>query len=205
MGILSSSVSITRYLINGDLEKPVIDTVMNGLKKNTIADIDEDDAMEKISGWTDFENPYQPDFENKSCLYGPYFIFALRIDKKRISSKIIKKQMILEINKRLKESEREHLSKNEKKEIKENIILKLSKRIPATPDIYDIVWNYEQKTLWFFSNLKAANEELENLFSKSFKLNLIRWFPYTAAHLDASLPDDRKDRLESLSPQYFSE
>jgi len=54
--------------------------------------------------------------------------------------------------------------------------------------------------LWFFSNLKAANEELETLFSESFKLSLIRMFPYTAAELDADLTDSERDRLNQISP-----
>ncbi len=41
MGLLSSSVSITRYRVEGDLEKPVIETVAAALKKNSISEIDD--------------------------------------------------------------------------------------------------------------------------------------------------------------------
>ena len=82
----------------------------------------------------------------------------------------------------------------------DNVINKLSLRIPATPNIYDIVWNYEGLSLWFFSNLKAANEELETLFSKTFDLVLIRLFPYTAAELSANLTDSQRDELQKISP-----
>ena len=72
--------------------------------------------------------------------------------------------------------------------------------IPATPLIYDLIWNYVGGKLWFFSNLKAANEELETLFAESFKLSLIRMFPYTAAEMDADLSDSERDRLNQISP-----
>jgi len=76
----------------------------------------------------------------------------------------------------------------------------MSLRIPATPHIYDLIWNYEGGKLWFFSNLKSANEELETLFAESFKLSLIRMFPYTAAEMDADLTDSERDCLNQISP-----
>jgi hypothetical protein len=76
-------------------------------------------------------------------------------------------------------------------------------RIPATPNIYDLVWNYEDSVVWFFSNLKAANEELETLFAKSFNLSLIRLFPYTAAELSSDLSDSQRDKLQKISPTQF--
>ena len=59
MGLLSSSVSITRYKVEGALEKPIVETVTAALKKNSISEID-DHASEMSVGWTSFNNPYQP-------------------------------------------------------------------------------------------------------------------------------------------------
>jgi recombination associated protein RdgC len=59
--------------------------------------------------------------------------------------------------------------------------------------------------LWFFSNLKGANEELETLFSRSFKLKLIRLFPYTMATLASPLSDMEKDVFSRLTPTRFKE
>lgn len=204
MGLLSSSVSITRYKVEGKLEKPVLETVANGLKKNVIQEID-DDVSEKAVGWTSFNKPFKPDFEGSSFVFGTHMVFSLRIDKKTIPQKIVQKHYNMEMAKKLAESGREYLSRNEKKLIKEHVINALSLRIPATPNIYDLIWNYEESSLWFFSNLKAANEELETLFSKSFKQNLIRLFPYTTADLLAGLSDTDRDVLSKLSPTTFME
>lgn len=203
MGLLSPSVSITRYRVEGKLEDPVIETVTRGLKKYILREIDKDES-EKTSGWTSFNNPFKPDFDGSSFLIGNYFVFSLRIDKKSIPSKIIQKYYALETSKKLAESNREFLSRNEKKLIKEHVINVLSLRIPATPNIYDLVWNYEKNYLWFFSNLKTANEEIETLFSKSFKLTLIRLFPYTMADLTCSLSDADRDVLSKISPSEFT-
>ena len=87
--------------------------------------------------------------------------------------------------------------------MKDNVLNALSMRVPATPNIYDVVWNYEAASLWFFSNLKAAIEELETLFAKSFGLSLIRIFPYTAADLASKLTDAQRDDLQKISPTQF--
>ena len=203
MGLLSSSVSLTRYKVEGKLKNPVLDTIANGLNKFAVSEIDEDPS-DKAIGWTSFQNPYQPDFGGSSFVYGNYLVFSLRIDKKIISPKVINKHYAREMAKRLEESGRDFLSQNEKRMIKDHVLNVLSLRIPATPNIYDIIWNYEESDLWFFTNLKAANEELETLFSQSLRLTLIRLFPYTMAELTSALSDSERDRLNNLSPSQFS-
>jgi recombination associated protein RdgC len=202
MSILSGTVSITRYKVHGKINAPIIDNIADGLKSNTILEID-NQISDKAIGWTTFDKPFQPDFEGSSFVYGNYFVFALRIDKKNIAAKVLKKHYTIEAAKRLADSGRDFLSKNEKNLVKEHVISKLIVRIPATPNIYDLVWNYEDSVIWFFTNLKAANEELENLFSKSFNLSLIRLFPYTAAELSSDLSDSQLDELQKISPTLF--
>jgi len=204
MGILSSAVSITRYKVEGKLEEPVLETISEELEKNSVLEID-DDVSEKAVGWTSFESPFNPDFGGSSFDFGSYLVFSLRIDRKTIPSKVLKKYCALEYAKRLAESGRAYLSKNEKQSIKEHVSNLLNLRIPATPNVYDLLWNLEDSRLLFFSNLKAANEELETLFSTSFKLTLIRLFPYTMADLTAGLSHTDRDILRKLSPTMFME
>ena len=199
MSLFSGSASITRYKVQGKMKPPVLETVASGLTNNTISEID-NQIPDTAVGWTSFEKPFQPDFSGSVFVYGNYFVFSLRIDKKNIAPKILKKHYAVEAAKRLADSGREYLSKTEKKLIKDHVINALSLRIPATPNIYDLVWNYEDSSVFFFSNLKAANEELETLFSKSFELSLIRMFPYTTAYLSAGLSDSQHDELQKISP-----
>lgn len=203
MGLLSSSVSITRYKVDGKIDDPLIENIAKGLKKYSIHEID-NDSHEKMIGWTSFDNPFQPDFKGASFSIGTDLVFSLRIDKKTIPSKVVQKHVVIETAKRLEETGREFLSKNEKKMIKDHVINLLYLKIPSTPNIYDIVWNYEDKRLWFFSNLKRANEELETLFTKSFNLILTRLFPFTIANFTLGLSDAQRDILAKLSDTKFS-
>ena len=204
MGLLSSRISITRYKVSGQFEGSVHETVYQGLKQHAIPKIEDDDS-EAIVGWTSFDNPYTPDFEGYSFVFGAHMIFAMRIDKKSIPPKLVQKHYALEITKHLADTGRHFLSGNEKKAIKEHVVKTLSRRIPATPNIYDLAWHYKDASLWFFSNLKSANETLETFFIKSFGLHLIPLFPYTTADLKAGLSARERDLLLKLEPSRSEE
>lgn len=198
MGLLSSTTSASRYKVDGELEKPIIETVAEALNKYSIREIDNQPSDQSI-GWTSFQTPFEPDFDKSPFLIGTYFVFSMRVDKKVIPPKLLQKHFASESAKRLKALERDFLSADEKKALKDQIVQRLNQQMPATPTVYDLVWQYEKKVLWFYSNLKSANEHIETLFYKSFGIHLIRQIPYTMAAFDPSLTDDQKDELEKIA------
>jgi DNA recombination-dependent growth factor C len=202
MGLISTKSSVTLYRVEGEIDKPIIPTVLKCLGRHVFSET-ESELQEKVSGWTSFEEPFNPNFESRDPLIGQYFVFSLRIDRKKVPPKIIQKYYSMEKNRRMADKGGNFLSRNEKKEIKDRVILRLLKRIPSTPDLFDVVWNFENKDLYFFTNLKSANVELESLFYKSFRLNLIRLFPYTIADLQGGLKNTEKDVLNKLSATKF--
>lgn len=202
MSFLSSNVSITNYIVNGQLEEPVAETIFERLSSHVIEDID-GEATDKSVGWTSYDNPFEPDFKGSQFIIGSHFVFSLRIDKKQISPRVILKHYQKELAKKLKETGRDYLNKGEKKAVKDYVITMLYQRIPASPYIYDMVWNYEKSRISFFSNQKTANDEFETLFIKSFNLELIRIFPYTSAFFLQNISDSEKDILNSLKPDSF--
>ena len=88
MGVLSSSVSITQYRVEGGIETAFMETVTDALKNNAIREID-NEPDEKSVGWTCFQSPFKPDFEGSSFMFGTHLIFSLRIDKKSIPPKLM--------------------------------------------------------------------------------------------------------------------
>ena len=202
MSLLASSVSVSRYRVDGKPPAPVLENIRSGLTRNVFYD-EGPESAELTSGWTSFENPFNPDFEGDSFMFGSYLVFALRLEKKSIPAKVVKKHLAIESARQLKGTNRQFLTRDEKQAIHDHVIHTLVRRIPATPDIHDLVWNLEESSLWFFTNLKAANEALETLFIKSFNLQLIRLFPYTSAHLESGLSSGEHDRVLKLTPSRF--
>ncbi len=202
MALLSATFSLARYRVEGGIPDPFLETLRERLKNHMIREIDNEPA-EKSVGWTCFEAPFQPDFDQASLVFGTHLVFCLRIDKKQIPAKVLHKHLNMAIAKRLSQAGRSSLSRNEKQELRDEVARRLYARIPATPNIYEVVWNYEQGVLWFFTTQKAANEELETIFSKTFKLSIIRLFPFTEADLACGLTDQQKDVLYKVTPAVF--
>ena len=203
MALISSTHSITRYHIDGKFDGSINEEILNGLIKYSIPKI-ESEYDEITAGWTPLESPYNPDFEKFSFSFGTYFVFSLRIDKKSIPGKLIQKYMALEIEKKIENSGRDFISRNEKLELKEHVTDILMHKIPAVPSLYDILWDYEQKNLYLYTTQKAANEFFETIFLKSFKLKPIRLFPYTLIETKSLFSNTQKDKVLNLTPLKYS-
>ena len=203
MGLISSTHSVARYHIDGKIEGLINEKVRKGLIKYSIPKI-ENEYDEISAGWAPLESPYNPDFERFSFIFGTYFVFSLRVDKKSIPVKLIQKYMALEIEKKKEKSGRDFISKNEKSELKEHVTDILMHKIPAVPSLYDVLWDYEEKNLYLYTTQKAANEFFETIFLKSFKLKPIRLFPYTLIETKSSLQSSQKDKFLTLTPLKYS-
>ncbi len=199
MGILSSSQSISRYYIEGNFQEQVSETIQKKLIQNTIPEIQ--NPYEEISaGWVSFENPYSSDFEKDSFIFGTYFVFSLRIDKKNIPAKLLQKHLVMEIEKKKAESGRNTIPKKELSRIKEKVRDNLLQQMPFVPNIYNVLWNYEENSLLFFTTQKTVNEFFESLFFKTFELKAIRIFPYTMIETNSRFSSVQKDQIYTLSP-----
>ncbi len=202
MGLLSSSVSVSRYKVVGEIEGSIMETVQEGLKKNAISTI-EDEYAEITLGWTPFESDFDPDFEKFTFTYGKSFVFSMRIDKKSVPTKIIQKHIAIETARKLNEDGREFLSKNEKIDIRDAITDKLMRQMPSTPNVYNVLWDHEAGYVLFFSTQKAANEELETLFARSFKVKIIKLFPFTMVETSDDFTNEERDRVMQLTTLNF--
>ncbi|MEX1313973.1 MAG: recombination-associated protein RdgC [Desulfotignum sp.] len=203
MGFLSATVSMSRYRITDSFDTEPMEQVRDGLIRHAIPTL-ENEYEEISAGWTPFESPYLPDFEKFPFVFGTYFLFSLRIDKKSIPAKLVHKQMAIEIEKKKLASGRDFVSKNEKSEIKETVMDVLMHKMPAIPNVYDVLWDYDTGNLFLFTTQKAANEFFETIFFKSFNLKPVRLFPYTLVETKSAFSSANKDRILTLTPLHFS-
>jgi DNA recombination-dependent growth factor C len=203
MGFLSATQSMSRYRITDSFDSEPMEQVRNGLIHHAIPKL-ENEYEEISAGWTPFESPYLPDFEKFSFVFGSYFLFSLRIDKKSIPAKLVHKQMAIEIEKKKAETGRDFISKNEKSELKETVMDVLMHKMPFIPNVYDVLWDYDTGDLFLLTTQKAANEFFETLFFKSFILRPIRLFPYTLVETKSAFSPAHKDRIMTLTPLHFS-
>lgn len=204
MAILSSSTALSCYHVDGTFTDDISGIVEKGLQKYKITDIDGDTA-DSVFGWTSQENPFSANFEGRSFVVGSFFIFSLRMDKKVIPAMVLKKHVAIETEKRLAASGKDSLSKQEKKQLIDAVRNNLLVRIPSTPTVVDIFWNFEEQTIYLCSAAKTMNEIFETLFKRTFDVPLIRLFPYTIAAYKNILTPGELDTLHNLRPTLLKE
>ena len=78
MGLLSATTSLSRYKVTGKLDDPVLDTIAAGLKKNVIADID-DNPSDRAVGWSSFQDPFKPNFDGSSFCFSFWYNYRLHL------------------------------------------------------------------------------------------------------------------------------
>ncbi|MFO7760965.1 MAG: recombination-associated protein RdgC [Desulfobia sp.] len=200
MGIISSSFTFVRYSVEGELPDNFWDFAAKCITSCSFRDID-DTLDERSLGWVSVHNMFDTDPQYEDYAVGDYIVLSLRIDERKIPTKLLKKYCLKEEVRLKKKKELAKLSKSQKMEIKENVHWQLLKQIPPQAATYDICWNLAESVLYFFSTTEKVQSELENFFKETFGLSLQLQIPYlTAEHL---LEPDKHYELARLSPQIF--
>jgi len=197
MGVLSKSQTVVRFAVEGTLPSDLNSEIMAGLKANAISEPVITDFEDHV-GWVPFEEPFVGNFDGAQIRYGDMFVFSLRIDTKTVPGKAVQKTVALRIRERKEQTGRDFVSKNEISEIKEDVMGSLMMKAPYTPNIFEFVWDVDQKVAYLYSARKKALEAVVLLFLKSFNLKLVRLIPYfnAAKGMDADL----EGQLSTLTP-----
>ncbi|MFW6235909.1 MAG: recombination-associated protein RdgC [Desulfovibrionales bacterium] len=202
VGFLNASTSFTRYVL---AEKSVLTgaDIAERLKKHAFQDIDES-AEERSFGWVSFEDMLDTQWKTAPPDKGEYLAFALRLDTRRVPPAVMKKHLQLALEqykKSLGEKGREHISREERKEIQEQVQLRLMARTLPIPAIFDVVWNVPAGRIYFGSTRDKVQEMFEEMFFHTFNLRILPLNSYLLArqHLDAK----RFKVIEDAEPAVF--
>lgn len=203
MGILSASVSLTRYRIIEEVPKQLWPNIPDLLLKFAFEDI-ENTAEERSFGWTCLDNMLDTNWETAAPQKGAYLAFALRLDTRRISPAVMKKHYTLELEKlihNMQEQGKKFVSKEQKKELKEQIRLKLLAKTLPVPAQFDVCWNVGNNSVYLGSSTDKIRQMFEELFTQTFELHLEAQTPYFLALNE--LGPERGSELNSYEPAMF--
>ncbi len=203
MSFLSAAVSLTRYRILEEVTDAMLREVPQKLKEFRFRDID-NTADERSFGWTSLDDMLDVDFAQAPIEKGPYFAFALRLETRRVQPAVFKKHYQLALRAELakaKEQGKNFLSRERKRELKEQIMLKLRARSLPVPAVFEAVWNTGTGHIWLDTTNAKAKALFEDCFNMTFGLHLEPLTPFfSALH---SLGEDAAARLENLDPTLF--
>ena len=200
MGILSNSLSLTRYKIVGNVPDTLWPEIKARLLKFSFRDIDHT-ADERSFGWVCFDNMLDPARQTAPPEKGGYLAFALRLDTRRLPAAVLNKHFQLFLSDYmadLKKKGIQNISRQKKKELKEMVKAQLMAKILPVPAYFDVVWDIKKHIVYFASTKPRIMELFEELFARTFELHLEPQNPFFMA-LNI-LGEEQLSKLEALEP-----
>lgn len=205
MGFASSSCSFTRFKIVDPVPDNLFCQLTDKLVQYSFRDIDDLPEMRSI-GWVNFDDMLDSSWSLSPPQKGDLIFFSLRMDTRRIPPAVFKKHFSLAILKEKNEmqnKERKFISRERKKEIKEQVLLRLRQKFLPIPAIFDVIWIIEKNEIWFFSLQSKMIDLFMDEFLKTFGLHIE---PFTPFNLAADFLDEENIlRLEALQETIFAQ
>lgn len=206
MSFLKTSTSFTRFRLTDPAPASLWAEVPDRLRRNCFTDIDEL-PEERSFGWTSFEDMLDTTWNLAPVEKGVYLAFCLRLDTRRVPPAVIKKHLALALKQEEahnREQGRKFVSRERKKELKEQVMLRLRMRFLPIPAEFQVVWNTSESTIYFASTQQKMLDLFEELFIRTFELHLVPLSPYelAAAQLQGGA-SSLQLQLDTLEPTQF--
>lgn len=204
MSFLKSSTSFTRYRVVDEIPAGFWTELPDKLKQFAMKDIDELPEP-RGWGWTSFEDMLDVDWaDHPPQKGGEYMTFSFRVDTRRMPPAVVKKHVALALKAeelKMRAVGKTFVSRERKKEIKEQVLFVLNKRFLPIPAEFQVIWNLNAGLVYIASVQGKLLELFEEYFVHSFGLHLEQLTPYgLAARL---LPEAELDRLDDVEPTSF--
>jgi hypothetical protein len=145
MGIQSASATFTRFTVQDPVQKDFWDFVENALKEGSFNPVQEDRS--EASGFASWDDLFDTSFDFTSYHKAEYVAFRFRVDRRKVPSILLKQQVQTAIQEHREKSEGKWPSRQEKLEIREDVLDRLLARSLPQPAACDLVWNTRNKTL----------------------------------------------------------
>ncbi len=204
MSILSASLGLTRYRIIEEVPTELLQEIPAKLDKFCFVDIDAT-ADERSFGWSNIDDMLDMNWTQSPPEKAEYFTFGLRHDTRRSSPAVLKKHYTIALNKELahnKEQGKNFVSRDRKREVKEQVTLRLRARTLPIPAMFDIIWNPPANRIYLTTTNSKVRDLFEDYFTLTFDLHLEPLTPFFMA-LDV-LGEDAAPKLENLDPTIFA-
>ncbi len=183
MGFLSASTSFVRYRVLEEVPEGLWTQIPDKLREYGFQDIDQT-SDERSFGWVSIDNMLDSTLSETPPFKGEFAAFALRLDTRRISPAVFKKHYQLaleELTASMKEKGTPFVGRDRKKELKDQVKLRLLGRTLPVPAVFDVVWNIQNNRVALASTQDKIKQLFEDLFTQTFQLHLEPLTPYYLA------------------------
>ena len=204
MGLLSASSGFTRFRIVDEVPDTLWTEIPERLKRFAFKEI-ENTADERAWGWVCLDDMLDSFWRTAPPEKGGYFAFTLRLDTRRVAPAVFKKHFTIAVRKEeqvAKEQGRKYLGRERKKEIKEQVMLKLMARSFPIPAVFDAVWNIQEGRIYLCCTGSKVIELFMNHFTDTFDLHIEPLTPFALGL--ALLGEAAQPKLDELEAAVFA-
>ena len=174
MGIVSGTISITRFRVLGNLEMS-LKKINKNLQNYIGGDLlDTSHKAEQKASWVmptgtiAGQDERDGDYWDMSdCELGEHYLLKLRIEKRKVPTEVLNQVAKKEINK-LSDARGKRLSRPEQREVKDALKDELTGKVLPQVSHVDVVWKFLEKEIWLLSTAKSTKQIFADLFKKTF-------------------------------------
>lgn len=204
MGFANASCSFTRFRILDNVPSELWLEIADRLKKFAFQDIDATAEMQ-AHGWVAYDDLLDTEWKSAPPQRANFLVFSLRYDVRRIPAGVIKKHLLLALKQEmesLRQQNKQFIARERKKEIKEQVLLRLRQRFLPVPSEFNVLWNTEKNEIWFASTQGKMLDMFIELFLQTFELHLEPLTPYSLA--TNFLSESQAAMLDIIEPTIFA-
>ena len=202
MSFVKASSSFTRFRVLDDISREKWESIPEKLRQFAFIDID-DTADERSFGWTNFDDMLDTKWQVSPPEKADYIAFSLRLETRRIPPAVLRKHTQLAIREelaRIQNQGKKFIARERKKELAEQVKLRLFGRFLPIPAEFQVIWNTSSGHIYLASTQKKIIELFLDLFTRSFDIRLEQMLPYPLAlSLMGESFSEKLDALESTT------
>lgn len=205
MGFASGSVSFRRFTVTGKHPKAVDEKILDKLAEHVLKPGEYGIPDEVEYGWCGGRHIFDAKFTFENNVFADCVHFALRLDTNKVPGELKKAYELMEQDATAKDNPSGHISKKQKKDVKEIIKAKIDEELKSgkfrRSKLVPMLWDFETKTL--YTSISSSNlEKLHELFERTFDLKLEPVSAGTIAH-DWCADNQKRHEYEDTKPTRF--
>lgn len=204
MGVFSGSLSYKTFYVHGELPDDWKTRYVERIRHHSFDPLDPSDEDGVSEGWVPLDRPLETEFDLYSILYDHYLTLGFRRDKYTIPKALLDAHIAEAEREYRVKNDKDKLSKYERDDIATIVERELREKQLPKMRVIDMCWDIRNDRVRFWSQANARCETFQQLFEKTFEVDLVRANPYTNA-VELGVEGDRLETLKELEPTNFIE
>ena len=189
MGIVSGSLTVARFRVVGELPEGWRETYRARLNDEAFRDPPQGQGKEEVEGWVQVHNLLDTSFEDfNQWLYNDVALFALRVDKKRLPTKLFRATVDKRKRAWCEEHQRDRCPRAIVDEIKDDLEKEWLARALPSVSVTECAWSLNGQWMIVHSLSESIADRFRKRFHRTFGMKLVPWSPLDWLH-DAGAVD----------------